>query len=42
MLRVVQYYCNFPLWIDHLFVHGYNEAKTPANRIIASIQYAVE
>ena len=18
MLRVVQYYCNFPLWIDHL------------------------
>ena len=34
---------NFPLSIDHFlffFVYGYNEAKTPANRIFTSIKDA--
>ena len=37
--------CYLLLRIDvnfSLFLYGYNEAKTPANRIFASIQDAVE
>ena len=38
---------NFPLWIDpffffFFFVYGYNESKTPANRIFGSIKDAFE